>query len=214
MSNNAETINKMLQNHSEKSSLEKVRAEVDAAYDEGPSWMRDVLPRGKVHEFLAPRFKSKHGQCQYNRRKPNSNFSAKGHHVIRIAPTIMTSEHDWQDTVRHELAHALAYEKWGSSQGHNSNWKWVCREIGAKPTRCASKMHTERPYKFACPNGCWETGKLKRSKKIKYPWTRFCNKCDEACVSWDAGDEMPEEPGVCEVSSIEWRTSDEYNKKS
>jgi predicted SprT family Zn-dependent metalloprotease len=209
MSNNAETINKMLQNYAEKSNIEKVRAEVDAAYDEGPSWMHEVLPRDTVHEFLAPRFKSKHGQCQYNRRKPNSNVSATGHHVIRIAPSIITSEHDWRDTVRHELAHALAYERWGSSQGHNTNWKSVCREIGAEPTRCASKHHTARPYRFACPNGCWEVGKLKRSKKIKYPWERFCKHCGEACVSWDADDAMPEEPGVCEVSSIEWRTKGE-----
>jgi len=224
MSNNDDVINTMLDNHAsamgaandaptpERSSLEKVSHEIDCLYDEAPSWVPQVLSRDNLHEFLAPRFKSKHGQCQYNRIKPNSTMSARGHHVIRIAPTIITSEHDWRDTVRHEVAHALTYEKYGSGQGHNHNWKHVCREVGAEPIRCASKQHTERPYKFACANGCWEVGKLKRSKKIKYPWNRYCNQCDEQCVSWDAGDTRPEEPGVCDVSSIPWRTSAECDE--
>lgn len=224
MGGNNDTIEKMLENHAaasfqsndtptppqRMSDIERVRAEVDALYEEAPSWVEGTLSREKVHCFMAPRFKRKHGQCQYNRRKANSDVRSVGHHVIRIAPGIMDDEHDWQDTVRHEVAHALAYEKWGSSQRHNSNWKWVCEEVGAEPTRCADKRHTERPYKFACSNGCWETGKLKRSKKIKRPWSRYCNDCGEMCVSWDAGNPKPTEPGVCEVASISWRTKDEY----
>lgn len=220
-----DTIEKMLENHAASSfqtnedtvppksmdDIDRVRAEVDALYDEAPSWVAETLPRENLHCHMAPRFKRLHGQCQYNKKTPNADVSFDGHHVIRIAPGIMNEEHDWQDTVRHEVAHALAYAKWGESQKHNSNWKQVCREIGAEPTRCADSSHTERPYRFACVNGCWETGKLKRSKKIKRPWSRFCNECGEACVSWDAGDEKPQEPGTCAVESIPWSNRTEYS---
>lgn len=40
-----------------------------------------------------------------------------------------------ENTVLHEIAHALAYERTGESQGHNAYWKAVCVEIGARPER-------------------------------------------------------------------------------
>lgn len=39
------------------------------------------------------------------------------------------------DLFLHEIAHAVANIRFGSRQGHNHNWKVVCVEIGAEPTR-------------------------------------------------------------------------------
>lgn len=47
----------------------------------------------------------------------------------------LTPEHDvCLDTCLHEVAHALNYERSGTT-GHTPLWKSVCREIGAKPER-------------------------------------------------------------------------------
>lgn len=45
----------------------------------------------------------------------------------------ITGEEGLDDTILHEVAHALA----GSQAGHGPLWKAVCREIGANPNRTA-----------------------------------------------------------------------------
>ncbi len=42
---------------------------------------------------------------------------------------------DILNTILHEIAHAIAYCRYGCSQGHNNNWKSICVEIGANPRR-------------------------------------------------------------------------------
>jgi len=56
---------------------------------------------------------------------------------IEISPTFIDLSPDeaiW-DTVLHEIAHALADARTYRPCGHNSVWKKICVEIGAKPTR-------------------------------------------------------------------------------
>ena len=56
-----------------------------------------------------------------------------------------------QDTVLHEIAHALA----GASHGHDKKWKQICVEIGAKPERCYSTSEVIQPvpkYYAICPS--------------------------------------------------------------
>lgn len=67
------------------------------------------------------------------------------------------------DTILHEIAHALIPAK----HGHDSVWKAKCREIGARPVRCATHI-TADPVKpkfyLQCP-GCkrkWYRHRIKR----------------------------------------------------
>lgn len=54
-----------------------------------------------------------------------------------------------EDTLRHEIAHALA----GPGNGHNWLWKHYCREVGADPTRTSHNYVRSKPWnwKLTCP---------------------------------------------------------------
>lgn len=62
-----------------------------------------------------------------------------------------TNEEQLEDTILHEVAHAIA----GSRAGHGPAWKSVCREIGANPNRTVELMpgQTDELYKWEsrCP---------------------------------------------------------------
>jgi len=59
---------------------------------------------------------------------------------------------------------------------------------GADPTaRYEGEDLVDADYMLACPNGCFERGYLKRSKRIKQPWEYRCKECDTQLVSYDAG---------------------------
>lgn len=48
--------------------------------------------------------------------------------------TELSSETEVRDTILHEIAHALT-----PGAGHGWQWRAKCREIGAKPQRCAAQ---------------------------------------------------------------------------
>ena len=48
----------------------------------------------------------------------------------------LNSEADVLDTILHEIAHALAWERYGENCGHDQRWKKICKEIGARPVAC------------------------------------------------------------------------------
>ena len=67
---------------------------------------------------------------------------------------------DVQDTILHEIAHALA----GASNGHNEIWKRYARLIGAEPNRCYSGKDIKTPkskWLLLCQEGC----EIKRHRK-------------------------------------------------
>ncbi|MDP9821063.1 putative SprT family Zn-dependent metalloprotease [Nocardioides massiliensis] len=77
-----------------------------------------------------------------------------------------------EDTIRHEVAHAVA----GSLAGHGPAWKEVARRLGATPEACATATAEEReaahPYKIQC-EGCGDKhlfGSAPRS-------VRSCGRC-------------------------------------
>lgn len=58
------------------------------------------------------------------------------------------------DTVLHEIGHALAYVRYGEQgKGHGYLWKYVCREIGARPERTKHTTVPSKPYNYVmkCP---------------------------------------------------------------
>lgn len=71
-----------------------------------------------------------------------------------------------RNTILHEIAHALAPAR----SGHGSEWKRICREIGARPERCANGEEIETlPSKYVgtCPK-CSHTFKRDRlSARLK-----------------------------------------------
>lgn len=206
--------------------LAVARAEVDRLYEEHR--LGQWLARSNLQVAVA-RWKRRNGVCKYNQildtderrfgKRMGSTNRWVGHHVIAINERILEEgERDgFLDTVRHEVAHAVAYGKYGSSQKHNRQWKQLAKKLGAQPQSCSSGKKKSRTsdhkYVYGCPNGCWESFKTRRSKKVKRPWSngRYCTECGETPVSADRGTDLESlEPGTCAVESIPWSNRNEY----
>jgi predicted SprT family Zn-dependent metalloprotease len=92
--------------------------------------------------------------------------------------TELNDQTEVKDTILHEIAHALCYEKYGNKgTGHGRLWKSICREIGAIPRAC-SKANLHRPqnhYKYidACCGLNFKRHRLRRGAKY------YCPKCDQ-----------------------------------
>lgn len=199
--------------------LKMAQAEVDRLAEE--SEIANHIDRSKIHVGVA-NWKRKNGICKYHRKiEGDARFGKRmrsiprktGHHTIVINERL-ESDDEFIDTVRHELAHAVAYAKYGESQKHNHNWKRIARQLGADDSACHNKSKdgdNEYKYYIGCPNCGMTGGRRKRSKIIKQPFNRKCNKCGERkLVSYDAGDEMPEENGTVAVESLDWNNKEEW----
>lgn len=97
------------------------------------------------------------GTCSYRRKK------------IYLSQWFveLNNEDEVEDTILHEIAHALSYERYGSDgMGHGRLWKMVCREIGARPQRtCKSKLNRpQNHYKYVDTCACGITYKRHRLK--------------------------------------------------
>lgn len=156
-------------------------------------------------------WKKRLGVCKYNKsitgtrrfgnRMTGTRYS-EGTHIICIDRNIETKA-DFLDTVRHELAHAEAYERYGSSQKHNHNWKAIAMELGAKPTRCGSgKKEPDYKYYISCPECERSWGKHRICKTVKKPQLYRCPDCEESCVSHKAGDPIPTNPGTSTIPRV------------
>jgi predicted SprT family Zn-dependent metalloprotease len=89
------------------------------------------------------------------------------------------NESEVEDTILHEIAHALSYIRHGSKGiGHGGIWKGICREIGAIPKSC-SKGNLVKPkdhYKYIDDCACGIT--YKRHRKSDFRIYR-CPKCKQ-----------------------------------
>lgn len=109
------------------------------------------------------RAKKRAGQC---------NFTSK---VITLSQPLLVArgiEHT-KETVRHEVAHALA----GYQAKHNYIWKRCAIQVGAKPNRCftADTVDSEKlkfKYTATCPS-CKDQHGIARKLKRSYS----CPKC-------------------------------------
>lgn len=173
--------------------------------------LSEELDRDNLHVGVA-NWKRRNGLCKYHKslsgrrvfgeRVPSLNRT-QGNHVILINER-MEHDSDFIETVRHELAHAIAYAVHGSSQGHNKAWKVIASKLGAEPKSCAhNEKGTEYEYFMACPNCGWKDGKVRLSKRIKRADMYRCGDCDTFCVSYDADKEMPQEPGTKDVDRLQ-----------
>lgn len=201
--------------------LEVAQAEVDRLYDEHDE-LRDELPRSNLWVGVS-RNDGRNGVCKYNKRLTKRRFNKQitqterksGHHTVVINEKILEqgNRDGFIDTVRHEVAHALAYAIHGSSQKHNHHWKALAAKLGADTSSCHNKRDRSDGYEYyiGCPNCGMTGGKTRRSKVIKQPFNRKCARCGESeLVSYDAGDKMPDENGTVAVESLNWSNKQEW----
>ena len=91
----------------------------------------------------------------------------------------LNTEADVEDTILHEIAHALSWIRYGrEGKGHGKLWKKICREIGATPKRLHKGIlkYPDNHYKYVDACACGTTYKRHRiSKGRKYR----CPKCRE-----------------------------------
>ena len=89
----------------------------------------------------------------------------------------LNKEDDVEDTILHEIAHALSFLRYGTKgKGHGRLWKRVCREIGARPERLHKGIleYPNNHYKYVDTCSCGIT--YKRHRKSDFRIYR-CPKC-------------------------------------
>lgn len=79
-----------------------------------------------------------------------------------------------QDTILHEIAHALA----GQKAGHGPRWRAACHRVGAEPKRCFDAKDVALPpskYVRFCPS-CERVSSLHRRSRKRYACGDCCKK--------------------------------------
>jgi len=76
--------------------------------------------------------------------------------LIELKPTF--SDDQMEDTLRHEIAHILAFDTHGVSCNHDSRWRNACAITGADPTQyrevTAENAAQLAMLVYRCPDGC------------------------------------------------------------
>ena len=76
-------------------------------------------------------------------------------------------ELDINDTILHEIAHALV----GPNHGHDSVWKIMAKKIGCSAKRCHTLEFSDYKWVRFCTNHCWEQKTHRRNPNL------VCKKC-------------------------------------
>lgn len=109
--------------------------------------------------------KRTYGWCSYRKR------------TIGLSRTYVlhtTNEADIEDTIRHEIGHALA----PAHAGHGPKWKALARTVGFNPVRCSSAKLQLDQYKYVgtCPNG---------HKSFRHRKTKSQSSCSKCCPTYN-----------------------------
>lgn len=105
---------------------------------------RELLSEFDLNDWIVEldRSKRRFGQCRY------------GPKVIGLSETLV-SLNSWERvrrTALHEIAHAIAFVRYGASQHHNYRWQQICAEIGIPgESRCYDPERDGTvtvPYKY------------------------------------------------------------------
>lgn len=127
-------------------------------------------PQAGIHKLAKELFKQ-FGIEEYKfyRTKTTSRLGYCDYRTRTITVSLYNTD-DWEDTLRHEIAHAVQFKRDGYSDHHGKRWQEVCLEVGAEPKRCGH-MEVPHKYKLVC-NECGETY-LRNKKMFGYR----CGKC-------------------------------------
>lgn len=88
---------------------------------------------------------------KWNNRKRSFGVCRYGKKEICLSRYLLND--DWEDTVRHEIAHAKA----GPYAKHGPEWKAWCYRVGARPNRCSTAEIENPCYKWVTK--CGQCGK-------------------------------------------------------
>lgn len=109
------------------------------------------------------------GVCRYNKK-----IISLSRHLVKL-----NDREQVEDTIRHEIAHALDAETRGRTD-HSIHWKRWAVKCGARPERCYSSKEVDMPEAplFAfCPN-CRLC--LPRFRKMKKNRIYTCGRCSKS----------------------------------
>lgn len=111
------------------------------------------------------------GGLDNSRRRFGLCSIGKKHISISKPLCELNSDDEVRDTILHEIAHALAWQRHNENCGHDKRWKAICVEIGARPVACFD-------HDVVQPAAPWvlvhrETGEVFRSyyKRPKRNWS-------------------------------------------
>jgi len=108
--------------------------------------------------FAFDRAVKRFGQCNFRIRQITLS-----RHLVEL-----NSKDEVLNTIRHEIAHALA----GHQAGHGREWKRVARAIGCDGARTHDAETPEPPFIGTCP-GCKR--EIKKFRRTRVACSRCCN---------------------------------------
>ena len=140
------------------------------------------LPRKRqpkdLHSFrdflnLARSEMDKYGLCDWKLELDHAKVRAGACHFTEKKISFSryfinhANELDINDTILHEIAHALV----GPNHGHDSVWKTMAKKIGCSAKRCHTLEFSDYKWVRFCTNHCWEQKIHRRKPNL------VCKKC-------------------------------------
>ena len=131
-----------------------------------------VSAKGLGYRFEFNNRKRAFGTCNYSQKKISLSLPLCTENLDKIETRI-------QNTILHEIAHALCVYVYGirSCRGHGSNWKAIAKQIGCDAKRCFDSSTVNVPkgkYSLICDN-CGDESPKHRKVTRTYACAKCCN---------------------------------------
>lgn len=155
-----------------------------------------LSPRTQEARALAWRLLVEHGlvgwSFRFNRSKTMMGTCRFGPRIIELSRHFAERNElaAIQDTLLHEVAHALA----GRTAGHGPAWQTICRGIGARPERLSDEAEMPPGRWQAVCAGCGTIHHKYRKPKHMRGW--HCRRCgpDLGRLNWELAFSRSHEP--------------------
>jgi predicted SprT family Zn-dependent metalloprotease len=132
--------------------------------------IRLIAEFGLAYTFAFERGCRRLGLCRF------PTATTPGQILLNAAYVEASDRESVEDTIRHEIAHALAYRNCGHT-GHGKPWQEACTITGARPERLAHPSQTvPGPWQARC-SGCGEL--VSRFRPPRKDRIYFCKQCGE-----------------------------------
>lgn len=137
-------------------------------------------------QFKWDNAKRRLGSCQQKKTYLDEEHRDEGFEPLEVKyyitlskPITKLNDYDTiEETIRHEIAHALDIETRGYSS-HDEQWKEWARFTGAEPERVCNDDINMVPYNYFmyCPNCETNAGSYRKRRKV-----RFCRHCHDIVI--------------------------------